>query len=244
VRVLPPNGRYYYIFCFLLILVFCQPALSQVAIGTTNPDDGSAFQIDSKVGALVPPRMTNSEMLAIPSPLDGSIVYNNTFSSLFLYSSGTWNDLTRPDLPSAVLRREYPSESTNGIVATGNNTYYNFPLNTADVTSIDNSYFQITGNGTLRILEGGNYMVSSGFAVSNLPSGNRKYIIGVYRNNSLIGYLVRGNVNFPSGTNEWGTSGVLVFSFNANDVVSLRYVLNNSGTSLNARYFNIGIVKL
>ena len=55
---------------------------------------------------------------------------------------------------------------------------------------------------------------------------------------------MRGNVNFPSGTNEWGTSGVLVFSFNANDVVSLRYVLNNSGTSLNARYFNIGIVKL
>ncbi len=235
------------LFALLLLLGFglqSFEATAQVGIGTTTPDDGSALQVDSKVGALVPPRMTDAEMLAIPSPLDGSIVYNNTTSSLYLYSSGEWNDLTRPDLPSAVLRKEYEETSTNGIVNTDNNQYSNFPLDQSDVTFIDNSYFRVVSNGTIRILEKGNYMISSGFAVNNLPAGNKKFIIGVYRNNTLIGYLVRGNVNFPSGPNEWGTSGVLVFSLNTNDDLSLRYVLNNGGVKLNARFFNIGIVKL
>lgn len=233
-----------YLSCGLFFSLIFTKTYAQVAIGTTTPDDGSALQVDSKVGALVPPRMTDAEMRAIPTPLDGSIVYNNTASSLFLYSSGIWNDLTRPDLPSAVLRKEYPENSTNGIVKTGTNTYYNFPLKQEDVTFIDNSFFQIVAEGTIKILEQGNYMISSGFSVNNLPSGNKKFIIGVYRNTNLIGYLVRGNVNFDTEPNEWGTSGVLVFSLHADDEISLRYVLNNGGTPLNARFFNIGIIKL
>lgn len=231
---------------FVIVLLFFNFVLqAQVGIGTVNVDDGSALQIDSTIGALVPPRMTETQMLAISSPLDGSIVYNSTSSSLFLFSSGTWNDLTRPDLPAVVLRKDYEASPDNNVVNTATNTYYPFPLNTPELESIDNSFFQVVSNGTIKILQDGNYMISAGFAVSDLPSGDKKYIIGVYKGGNLIGYLVRGNVNFPSGSiNEWGTSGVLVYSLKANDQIRLSYVLNNNNVNLDARFFNIGIVKL
>ena len=231
-------------FCIYIFLFFFLSSKAQVAIGTTTPDDGSALQIDSTVGALVPPRVTDAQMNAISTPLEGSIVYNTTTSALFLFSSGTWNDLTRPDLPSVVMRKDYADDPNNDIVNTGNNTYYSFPLNTANVTSIENSYFEVTGNGTIKILQNGNYMITAAFSVNNLPANNKKYIIGLYRNGDLTGYLVRGNVRFPDGTNEWGTSGVIIYTFNAGDSVNLSYVLNNDGNTLNARFFNIGIVKL
>ncbi|RXG24462.1 hypothetical protein [Leeuwenhoekiella aequorea] len=226
-----------------LVLLFNHTVAAQVAIGTTNPDDGSALQIDSTVGALVPPRMTDAQMRAISSPLDGSIVYNKDISSLFLFSSGNWNDLDRNDLPSLVLRKVF-TDTTNTVVQTQTNTYAKFPLNSGDIENQDKLYFNIVSDGTFKILQGGNYMISAGFSVTNLPSGDKKYIIGVYRNNTLVGYLVRGNVNFPSGTNEWGTSGVLVFKLNAGDVLDLRYVLNNNGNKLAAKFFNIGVIKL
>ena len=231
---------------FVIVLLFLTFYLqAQVGIGTITIDDGSALQIDSTVGALVPPRMTEAQMLAISSPLDGSIVYNTTSSSLFLFSSGTWNDLTRPDLPAVVLRKDYGTGSDNNVVNTGTNTYYPFPLNTPEIESIDNSFFQVISDGTIKILQDGNYMISAGFAVSDLPAGDKKYIIGVYKGGNLIGYLVRGNVNFPSGSiNEWGTSGVLVYALKANDQIRLSYVLNNNSNKLDARFFNIGIVKL
>ncbi|MEH6406126.1 MAG: hypothetical protein V7767_02505 [Leeuwenhoekiella sp.] len=231
---------------FVIVLLLLNLTLqAQVGIGTTVIDDGSALQIDSTIGALVPPRMTESQMQTIPSPLDGSIVYNTTSSSLFLFSSGLWNDLTRPDLPSVVLRKDYASNPDNDIVNTTNNTYFPFPLNTSEVKSIDNSFFQIVSDGTVKILKDGNYMISAGFSVSNLPTGDKKYIIGVYKGNNLLGYLVRGNVKFPTdATNEWGTSGVLVYALKANDQIRLSYVLNNGGSTLDARFFNIGIVKL
>ena len=229
----------------IVLFLFNLNLFAQVGIGTVNVDDGSALQIDSTIGALVPPRMTETQMQAIASPLDGSIVYNSTSSSLFLFSSGTWNDLTRPDLPAVVLRKDYAAEADNDVVNTATNTYYPFPLNTPEIESIDNSFFQVISDGTIKILQDGNYMISAGFAVSDLPSGDKKYIIGVYKGSNLLGYLVRGNVNFPSGTaNEWGTSGVLVYALKANDQIRLSYVLNNNNVKLDARFFNIGIIKL
>ncbi|WP_405330767.1 hypothetical protein [Leeuwenhoekiella sp. LLG6367-2.1] len=229
--------------CLVFFILFNHTIAAQVAIGTTNPDDGSALQIDSTVGALVPPRMTDAQMRAISSPLDGSIVFNKDISSLFLFSSGNWNDLDRNDLPSLVLRRVF-TDTTNTVVQTERNIYSQFPLNSAHIENIDKQYFNIISDGSIRILQGGNYMISAGFSVSNLPSGDKKYIIGVYRKGDLVGYLVRGNVNFPSGTNEWGTSGVLVFKLNAGDTLDLRYVLNNKGNKLAAKFFNVGVIKL
>lgn len=218
-------------------------ATSQVGIGTTNPAPGSALQIDSTTGALVPPRMTNEQMNAIESPLEGSIVYNNTFSALFMYSSGTWNNITRPDLPSIVMSKDWGANDDNNLVQTQLNTYYNFPLTQNEVSSNEPNFFTVTANGTIQVKRTGNYLITAGFSVNSLPAGSHKYIIGVYRGNTLIGYLVRGNVVMQTD-DEFGTSGVIMLPFEANEKISLRYVLNNGGEALDARFFKIGIVKI
>lgn len=225
---------------FLLIL---STATAQVGIGTTNPAPGSALQIDSTVGALVPPRVTNTQMVAIPNPLEGSIVYNNTFSALFMFSSGTWNNITRPDLPSIVMSKDWGPGNDNNLVQTGLNTYYKFPLTQAEVISNEPNFFTVTSNGTVKVAKDGNYLITAGFSVDLLPTGGHKYIIGVYRNSALIGYLVRGNVVMQTD-DEFGTSGVMMLPFKANEQISLQYVLNNGGAALDARFFKIGIIKI
>lgn len=232
------------LFFYLIILFFIAiPATAQIGIGTTTPASGSALQIDSTTGGLVPPRMENSQMNAINSPLEGSIVYNKTFSALFMYSSGTWNNITRPDLPSIVLSKDWGVNDDNNLVQTQNNTYYNFPLTQEEVLSNEPNFFTVTANGTIQVKKEGNYLITAGFSVNSLPSGSHKYIIGVYRGSSLIGYLVRGNVVMQTD-DEFGTSGVMMLPFQKNDKISLRYVMNNSGAPLDARFFKIGIVKI
>jgi len=66
------------------LLFFTIYSFSQVAIGTTNPSEGSAFQIDSETGALVPPRMTATQMANIQNPLQGAMVFNNFTTFIYL----------------------------------------------------------------------------------------------------------------------------------------------------------------
>lgn len=229
----------------IFLIFFAFSATAQVGIGTDSPAASSALQIDSTTGGFVPPRMTNMQMDDIPTPLEGSIIYNTTFSALFLYSSGTWNNITRPDLPSIVLSKDWGENDDNNLVNTEVNTYYNFPLNQDEIASTEENFFAVTANGTVEVKKSGNYMITAGFSVNSLPIGGHKYIIGVYRNNTsnLIGYLVRGNVVMESNE-EFGTSGVMTFPFNAKDKIILRYVLNNDGMQLDARFFKIGVIKI
>src|SRR5690606_31484441 len=120
-------------------------------------------------GALVPPRMTNAEMNAIQNPLEGSIVYNTNFSALFMYSSDTWNNITRPDLPSIVLSKDWGQNNDNNLVQTHLNTYYKFPLTQDEELSNEPNFFEVTSAGTIKIKRKGNYMITAGFSVNELP---------------------------------------------------------------------------
>ncbi len=211
---------------------------SQVGIGTTNPDDSSALQIDSTVGALIPPRMTSLEMNAIPTPLDGALVFNTTRNSYYVYKNSIWSSISNSAL---VINRAFGGG--NNILATPNNTYVNFPIGSAEVIVTNPDVYNVTGNGTVTILEQGNYLFTASLSSSNMPSGNTKYILALTINNVLVGYLNRGVATLTS-TDYWGTSGSIIYPINANDVVRLRYVLNNGGTTLNAVFINIGITRL
>jgi len=129
------------------------------------------------------------------------------------------------------------------LVLTSNNNFYKFPIGSSDVLSNNPSFFTVTSNGTVRIEEDGNYLITAGFSVDELPTGDHKYVIGVYKGSTLVGYLGRGYVDMAAN-DEFGTSGVMAFPFKKNDLVSLQYVLNNGGTPLDARFFKIGIIKM
>ncbi|WP_348636605.1 hypothetical protein QLS71_003450 [Mariniflexile litorale] len=211
---------------------------AQVGIGTTNPDDGSILQIDSTTGALVPPRMTATQMLSIPTPLDGAMVYNTTRNSYYIFKNGIWSNL---DNSTLVINRSFGG--ANNAISTTNDTYFDYPIGPSNILITNPDVYNVTANGTITIKETGNYLFSASLSVSNMPSGTKKYIIALYVNGSLVGYLTRGHTSLPS-TDYWGASGNIIYPIHTNDVVKLQYVVNNNGSTLNAAFANIGITKL
>jgi len=227
---------------FLAIFLLSTGAISaQVGIGTPNPSPSAILQLESIDKTFVPPRMTNAQMLAIPSPINGSMIYNTTHNAMFVRTSNGWKNFFETSNASVVLNRVFAAG--NGQVSTTNNNYTNFPVAASDAATIDNGIYSITGNGKVKVSENGIYMITGSFSVTNMPAGVRKYIIAIYQNGNLVGYLSRGTANLES-TDEWGSSGSLSISALANDVIEVKYVLNNNGAALDARIFNMGITKL
>ncbi len=211
---------------------------AQVGIGTTTPDDGSALQIDSTTGAFVPPRMTNTQMTSITTPLDGALVFNTTKNSYYIYKNSSWDSLTNSTL---IMNRT--GAGGNSLISTNTNTYYDFPIDAGHIQVTNSQVYDITSSGTITILEPGNYMFSASLSIRNMPSGSTKYIIAITINGTLVGYLSRGFATL-TGTDYWGTSGNIMYPISANDEVKIRYVVNNGGTALEAQFINIGITKL
>ena len=87
----------------LLSMIAATATFSQVKIGDspTVIDDGSMLEIESTDKAFVPPRMTTSQMNAIPTPLVGALVFNTTENCLYQYRvPGSWKSLC-PAITSA-----------------------------------------------------------------------------------------------------------------------------------------------
>ena len=61
-----------------------------IGIGTSNPEEAAALDISSTTRGFLPPRMTSSEMNAIPSPPEGLTVYNTTIKSLCWFDGSSW----------------------------------------------------------------------------------------------------------------------------------------------------------
>ncbi len=228
----------------LIILVFSLISYwnySQVAIGTTNPNSSSILELESTTKTFVPPRMSVTEMNAISNPLNGSIVYNTTEDAMYVKTSTGWKSMFFINNDVILLNKAF--SAGNNALSTGNNTYYDLPIGSSDVIQNEASTYTVEGNGTIRILKSGVYSIIAGLSTSNLPAGDKKYIIGIYKNGTLYNYLARGIVNNPA-TDYFGFSGSSGITVNANDVIKVRYVLNNDNINLDANYINIGITRL
>jgi len=225
-----------------ILLLFSILSFSQVGINTTDPDDGSALQIDSTVGSLVPPRMTQAQMLAIPTPLDGSTVYNTTQDGLYFFTQGEWVDFKRAASPTILMER-----ANSGTYTLDTNIYYPFPLTQTHIVDNNPTTFTYVSPGTVRVLEAGVYNITASISSSSLPGGGRKYVIGIEKNGTLISYPSRGYVDLPE-TDFWGTSGVVNIKLNANDEITAAYVLNKDSGASNQtapiRFLSLGITKL
>lgn len=69
--------------------------LSEVgAVVAANASTGSAtFEVNSKVGGILFPRMTTTQRNAMISPADGLVIYNSTTAKLQVRAGGAWVDL-------------------------------------------------------------------------------------------------------------------------------------------------------
>ena len=228
---------------FFLIASVATNAQSGVAINTTDLDDGSALHVESTTGTVALPRMTDTQMRAIDGPLDGSIIFNTTDSSLYIRINDVWTKYVQlNNTPSIILNKN------GGSLTLQENPPVPLPLNSTNVLHNVPDYYEIMGSGvstensTIKILRDGLYLVTAGMSTINLPTGAKKYKLLVYVNGVLKSYLTSGNVSLDR-EDYWGTSGNSVLLLQANDVVEIKYTLDGSGT-ITAKFFNIGISKL
>lgn len=82
------------IFIGLLFLVLFQiPTYAQVGIGTTTPDVSSILDIESTTQGILTPRMTTAQRIAIASPAEGLMVFDNDEGSFFYFDGTVWVEL-------------------------------------------------------------------------------------------------------------------------------------------------------
>ncbi|MCP4001363.1 MAG: DUF1566 domain-containing protein, partial [Gammaproteobacteria bacterium] len=61
-----------------------------VGINTTTPASSAKLEVNSTTKGFLPPRLTMIEMLSIPSPVEGLIVYNTEKHKLMYYDGAYW----------------------------------------------------------------------------------------------------------------------------------------------------------
>jgi len=181
--------------------------------------------------------VSNAQMNAIVNPIEGTLIFNTDDRTCYYYDGVAWKTVNEPTSKTVILNRD------GGSLPNATNTFFNLPVDASHIQTIDNTLYNVSGTAQITILEAGNYLLSGEISTTNMPSGDVKFILGVFINGTRRGYLSRGSVNLPS-RDFWGTTGTLMYALQENDVVSIRYVLNAGGTPLNANFSNIGITKI
>jgi hypothetical protein len=83
------------IITLLLFIAAHKMAMAQaVGIGTTTPNASSQLDVTSTTKGILIPRMTDAEKNAIPSPVQGLMVFNTNTNSFQYYSGVTWNNIS------------------------------------------------------------------------------------------------------------------------------------------------------
>lgn len=72
-------------------------AFAQVGIGTTEPHDTAALDVESTTKGFLPPRMTTIERNDITNPAPGLTIYNTTVNCLQIVNEQRWIDLCDQD---------------------------------------------------------------------------------------------------------------------------------------------------
>ena len=67
-----------------------------VAIGPAAPDPSAILDMQSTTAGVLPPRMTDAEMRAIPSPATSLLVFNTDAGYLWFWNGTAWQGLGRP----------------------------------------------------------------------------------------------------------------------------------------------------
>ena len=190
------------------------------------------------------PNVSNADMIisgAAQGIQAGTLVYNQDIGSLYQFDGTNWIRLAEEIRKTIVLNRS--AGGNNTLLPNATNTYFDFPLDASHTQVNTGGVFTVVGNGRIQISEAGTYLMSAELSTNNMPAGDTKYIIGAFRNGILIGYLTRGFASLPN-QDWWGGTGVLMYNLNANDIIGFRYVLNNNGNALSARFLNIGMTKI
>ncbi|MDN3491448.1 hypothetical protein [Winogradskyella bathintestinalis] len=231
---------------FLGAFLICTTAsFAQVGIGTEDPAESSILELQSTDKGLLLPRLTTTQRDAISGSVEGLTIYNTTTESIEVYelSSTSWKRLSAEEdgIPSLTMYRNM--NGANLVTSSNSTNFDQFPLGTSHVLDNDSDYFEVVGNGKIKILKAGVYSINASWATRDLESGSVKYIFAVFKNGIRTGYMARGAVNLPSN-DYFGASGTFQHVFAADDILDISYYIGNSASDVPGDLLHIGIVKL
>ncbi|MEO8768535.1 MAG: hypothetical protein ABI402_00565 [Ferruginibacter sp.] len=152
---------------------------AQVKIGN-NPgtiSQGSLLELESTSKALTLPRMTTVQMQAIPSPVNGMIIFNIDSNCIYLYkTNNVWASISSNVSAPATLWPYHSNDSTVGV--RGNKK----------------GIISLTGKG---LLASGDYSHAEGF--NSASSGIHSWSFGLTDTSSGSGSAAMGYQNTASG---------------------------------------------
>ncbi len=170
---------------FLMFLFAASSAYvtnGQVKIGD-NPGSispGSVLELESTTRALTLPRMTTVQMEAIPSPVNGMIIFNTDSNCIYLYKSGNiWTSIS-PSIPGYEPWPYNSVPAAQGPGAIGN----------------AKGIIALTGNG---LVASGDYSHAEG--LNSVASGKYAWSVGNADTASASGSVAMGTENKASGIN-------------------------------------------
>ncbi len=128
-----------------LMVIGVQVAQAQVKLGD-NPgtiDANALLELESTTKGFLLPRMSTVQRLAMVSPTEGMMVYDNTANCTYIYraSAGQWYSLCAADSLTA----------SNGLTKVGRDIQLGGTLTQATNIAQDGNNLNITGNGSLGV---------------------------------------------------------------------------------------------
>lgn len=108
-----------YFFTFLLVNSLF--SYSQVGIGSNTPNASAAFELNSSSKGFLPPRMTNEQMLAIPNPATGLLLFCTDCGPLgfYQYNGTSWSNFGSATVIQNCNANGFTGEFTNGLASSG-----------------------------------------------------------------------------------------------------------------------------
>ncbi|WP_194852263.1 hypothetical protein [Nonlabens antarcticus] len=213
-----------------------------ILVEANDIDDGSALEIGGISGSLVPPRMTEGQMRAITDVLDGTMVYNSTVDLYFIRTNGAWSLFEYATVNTLILNK------VGGNLPTLKEEFLNLPIGSGNVLVGNDKFYEVLGDGKIKVLRTGNYIINAELSVTNFPFTNRNFSLIVNKNNDLVGYLNRAQVklepNEPKQTRDFfGATGTVIINAVAGDVFDVMYNFDYDSMDLIVKFLNIGISK-
>ncbi len=147
--------------------------------GSGAIDSKSALEVSSTTKTFLPPRMTSTQKNAISGPGAGSLVYDSTFTDLWLYEGSAWVDISVPPTAFGTLGKFL--QSSGGIApngwatpgpTTGGTGFTTYALGDTLYSDATNSLAKLAGNTTATkkfLNQTGNGSVSAAPVWSAMP---------------------------------------------------------------------------
>jgi uncharacterized protein (TIGR02145 family) len=105
IKKLTKNKLMKQITTFIAVVLLAVTTYAQVGIGTTSPDNSAALDLTSTTKGLLPPRVTNVQMLAISNPAEGLMVYCTdcaTKKGVYIFNGTFWRSSENSNIVSVV----------------------------------------------------------------------------------------------------------------------------------------------